>query len=640
MFVFAALVLGAETLAPIQVKESRLPGTPAALVSEFQGEAVTLDPRGETSLVRVLSRSTSLYALRAGSDSSPAPFSVRGQDPTQTRYYLNGVPLTDAQFHSSPVSWFPADAVGSVDVFAEGTPAQLGGDGLGGAIALNLSSPRQASTWAGARLGSFGARRLFAKASTSNPLGFSLFVEGQLAREDYPYRYDGGTPLVASDDTTVLRQHNGQRSFAVLPQLEIRPGAHSRLELFGFHTSRSHEVPGPTGLPLHGLLDIRYSLMGARFSSRQMGVGDWSVLGYGWALGQNFSADRELNALQIQNSSSQAYGARFHLDQEWGGLAVQWSGGMHGDKALLSTSYESLSASRTLIPIGLSAQWQWVPQLRLKAATLVQRASYRGLSSREEWGASFRLGADWIPTSADRIHGLLGHFFRFPSLVELYGSPAALIANPGLKSERAWKAELGWQKRWVPSDSWMQKAEASLILSAALADELITLIPNSQQSYSAQNTGSSLILSPEAGLLIDVSPLLFRLNGTGLFAQNISDSAIYYGKQLPLRPSFRSGAEVEWSRSQWKVAYAIQTTGPLFMDAANTKQVGTYWEHSLWGSWQTSGFGMWLVELRNITDSTTVAGNDWGFFLNQNSTGVAGFPAPGRRVYLTWKYEI
>jgi outer membrane cobalamin receptor len=248
---------------------------------------------------------------------------------------------------------------------------------------------------------------------------------------------------------------------------------------------------------------------------------------------------------------------------------------------------------------------------------------------------------EWAPHARTRVRAGVGRYYRAPSLTELFGSPSTIAPSPALQEEHAWKAEVGWDARF-PIKHWLwRETQASFTLSGAWAENQISLVPNSQMSFVAQNIGRSRVISPEAGFETGLGEALsVRANAAILWTENLSDSPMYRGKALPLRPAYRGGFEAEWNRRGWRVTYSLQATGAMFADSAGSRALGAFWEHGLWASWESKRWGTWILEGRNLTDAMTVAGTDWNFVLNQNTTGLAGYPAPGRRIYFTWRYEL
>ncbi len=644
-FLIATLACAEESvapapLAPVIVEDERPVGSPAHQSGEFSGRHVAVDRFGESSLSRILGRRTAIFAQKTGGDESVTGFQMRGQDAAQSRYFLESIPLTDAQHHAAQVGWFSVEALQGLDIYPEGTPSILGGDGLGGAVVLRLPPPGFGASAIGGRVGSFASRRLFARAAVRNPLPLSLLADFQASREDFIYRDVAGTPLIPYDDSWRRRDHNGFRSLAILPQLRLwRQGA-NHLDWIGFHTLRRNEVPGPVGMPQKGLLDQRYHL-GALDAHGVASQGwEWRATAYAWSHAQQFQAPPELEALLLTGSQTDAAGVRLVASRN-ATESSSWEAslGVQRDQSTVSNRVSETRGVRWGMPIGITSRQSIGRNWVLKPAASLQSYFYSGGIEKQTAIFSPRLGLDYLYRGG-RLRALVGRYERAPSLMELFGAPSTVAANPQLANERSVKFEAGWDGRWSPRGALLREAQASMTFSAAFNNDLIVLVPNSQWSYVGQNIGKSHILAQEvaaeAGLARSWS---VRTSGILLWTRNLSNAAAYFEKRLPMRPDYRAGFEVEWAHGNWKLAYALQGTGPLFIDAANAKRIAAFWEHGLWGSWN-SPVGAWTLELRNLTDALTVSSSDWNFNLVQNTTGLAGFPSPGRRVYLTWRYEI
>ncbi len=627
-------------LAPVIVESDRPPGNPAQQSSEFVGGHVPVDRNGESHLTRVLGRRTAVFAQRTGGDESVTGFQIRGQDAAQSRYFLESIPLTDAQHHAAQIGWFPVEALGGMDLYPEGTPAILGGDGLGGAVVLRLAPPGFGPSAFGGRVGSFGSRRLFARAAVTAPFPVSVLADGQQSREDFVYRDVAGTPLIPSDDTWARRDHNGYRAFTVLPQARAWRRGADHIDVMSFHTLRRNEIAGPVGLPQNGLLNQQFHLAAMDGTWRVSPAWDWRVGAYAWGHDQAFDAPVEMRALFLTRSQTNAVGGRVTLgyggDQANGGEA---SFGIQRDQSLVGNGVGEVSGRRWSLPFGVSARQALGSGWILKPAMTLQGFLYSGGVERQVAMISPRIGVE-KKLSRGRLRAVLGRYERAPSLLELFGAPSTVAANRTLANERSLKMELGGDGRFAFFETWVREIQVSATFSAAFNDDLIVFIPNSQWNYVAQNLGRSRILSPEVATEVHVGRGgILRASAAWLWTRNLSEASAYRGKHLPMRPDYRTGVEAEWGGRTWKVAYSLQGTGPLYADAVNARRIAAFWEHSVWGKWD-SPLGMWTLELRNLTDALTVNSSDWNFTMIQNTTGLAGFPSPGRRVYVSWRYEI
>ncbi len=630
---YPAFVWPAETvLDPVRIQEGRVLNPRPVDSTEFPGRSLAVEPEGESSLTRLLSRSLGVSVQKNGGDESFGGAVLRGQDPVQSRTFLNAIPMTDALFNQSNLGWIPVEALERVDLFPEGIPALYGGDGLGGAIALTLLPPEAGRSFVGSRVGSLGAARVFGRAATG---GASVFLEASRATEDFWYRDSNSTPLFPNDDVMRQRTHNGQQHFSVIPQATLLKNRSGRIDAMSFHTVRKNEVPGAVGVENGGELQTSFhlaALQGEHPLGAESSVG-WTAFG---SLGSSeFKGATELAALQTGGARTvqAGVGSRYSLVPAAGPVALQLSASAYGEGAeIFSIGSQLLQVRRVTLPMGVSAVVRPSKQWTLKPAVFVQAETSRPLAD-----VSPRVAIEWALGKNTQVRALGGRFFRFPTLSETHGAPSRIAPNLALRPERAWKAEVGLDTQARLSELL---AEFSATLSAAVAEDLIVLQSHSQSSFIAQNVGLSQIVSPEVGIQLLQGNWLLKLQGSGLFAENLTPVPAYFGKWLPMRPRFRGGLEAEWKNGPWKVSYSLQATGPLFADSANSRLVGSYFEHSVWGSWSTKGLGVWLLELRNLTDATMVAGQEWDFSLNQNVTGLSGFPSPGRRLFLTWRMTL
>ncbi len=629
------------SLAPIVVTEELPARVGPSEAGEFSGKSVVVDTRGESSLSRVLSRQTGVFVQRTGADDSHSGVQLRGQDPAQTRYFLEGVPLTDALFQSANLAWFPAEAIYSVDLFPEGTPAVLGADGLGGALSLRLPIVEERS-FLGARLGSFGTRRAFGRLAVPSPLKAAVFLDAHVAAENFPYRDTAGTPFFPSDDRIVSRDHNAQKSITILPKIRWWQKGASYSDAFSFHTLRHSEIPGAVGLPMRGNLEANFHLLANKSLLHLTGAQSLEGLFWGWQQSQDFRASApDLNALQISSSVTQSAGTRWTLRHE-AEASFEGSVGLSTDKTrLVAGSGGVVEANKTSVPIAGALQWNIANEIRVKPAVVAQLSRLSSEFQRDSFTVSPRIGLDWAVHARQKVRASLGLFHRVPSLYELHGSATTLSANPRLQNEQAWKAEVGWDARWSSSDSIWKDVRASATLSASLAENLIALVPNSQMSFIAQNIGRSRIVSPEVGLEMRFGEgWSTRTQVAWLFTENLSRVAAYQGNALPMRPFYRGGVELDWGKGAWRITYSLQATGSMYADLANARALGSYLEHGAWASWQKAGWGVWMLEVRNMADVLSVPGQEWDFGVDQYTNGTTGFPSPGRRVYFTWRCEI
>jgi len=617
----AGLGAAPDELPEIRVRASRVGNAAADAAGEVPGIRTRVSPN--ESLSRALASTPALVATLPGGESAVPVWRMRGMDPHQTRFFLDGFALTGAGFHASPAAWLPSGALGAAEIYPDAAPAAWGADGLGGAVNLVPS----ASTAVGARAGSFGYLEIDGS-SRWHP-DASVHLRYARSREDFPYRDDAGTPLDPSDDRWLRRAHNGFQRVSILPRGTLFVSGSDRISALGWLSLGELAVPGPTREPAAADLRHAFLLAGlkheysrdrARIETRLQGRwshDELSVSGNSPLPGRN----RE-TAAGVHSRAEIARG-----DITWiPGLGAGW------DSLTIESPLASRTAGRIEIPLGIAAIVPAGP-VELRPAVL---ASYYSYSDENHWLASPRLVAQARAGAFD--FGLTAaRLFRAPSLVERHGSPAGLAANPALVPETAWKvgASADWGNHTRGGTRRMGAA-----LSSTWAKDLVAYASASPWTQRAVNIGSATVVSAELMAEGEIGPGLRTRAGLGwLHAINTTGLAGQSGKRLPYRPAYAWNTTIEWQHGKLRLGYRLDGTGPLFTDLINDLQVGGIVLHSASAGWD-SDWGSWTLEAENLSDVASVGARWGGAELTVNHSAYPGYPAPGRRVYLRWRYSL
>lgn len=622
----------ADVISPVIVTDDRPAGTSATRASEFSGAALTFD-KTPLDLASVLASQPSVFAPASGYEAGFHTLQVRGQSGTQNRAFLEGIPLQDNQFSSSAAHWMAPQALGGADFFAEGPPAYFGSDGWGGTLNLKLRAPELTSPRLAVRLGSFGEQRALGQVADASG-GWAIAVEAARAREDFAFWNNAGTPFFAHDDFTDVRRHNGWHALSVLPQWQTDWGHGQRARVFGFLTLRGNELPGAVSGVGEGELTTRFGL-GAADYRVVAGNTEWTLQAYYLRLTQIFQGPRAaFRSFLLNESDGQTAGARAAFVRagkwEWEGAAgVQWD---HAEQT--SDALQSTMGQRAVVPLSWAlrrelGRWSW------QGALVGQTAFAQARSPSAHF--SPRLGVQWEPAAGHRWRAHVGSFFRLPALSESFGSPARVSANPDLRPEYAWKAELGWDSSWGPVD---RRVQASLTFSAAWMRDAIVLAADSVGAYRYANIQASRVVYAEAATRWNLARG-WSCAGSASWVQAVDASvSIYAGRTLPFRPQLRTQAELTWNPGRWAVGYRWRFHGGFFSDPANAQWTGSASQHGVHVAWRPHGWGMFSLDLINLTDSAAVSSSEWGYVLTQNASGLSGFPVPGRRVVVAWQSDL
>ncbi len=125
-----------------------------------------------------------------------------------------------------------------------------------------------------------------------------------------------------------------------------------------------------------------------------------------------------------------------------------------------------------------------------------------------------------------------------------------------------------------------------------------------------------------------------------MMAQNQSPVAYWVGRELPYRPRWRGEGRLGWSSGHFRLGYQLTVWGELYEDLVNSKRRQSVIEHGAQAAWDSATWGDWQLEAANLGDVLTVDAAVGAFRTVENTTGYLGYPGPGRRLYLSWRYPL
>jgi outer membrane receptor protein involved in Fe transport len=523
-----------------------------------------------------------------------------------------------------------------------------------------LSEPGKAAPAAfTGRAGSFGYLRAASDARAGSRLVAHLdYVQSD---ENFTYYDDNGTPFTTEDDADVTREHNRFRRVTFLPRAALYRSDEQRLDLFSLDTYGDTQVPGPVDIPTDAKLTELFSLSALHHRWQPGEAWVLDSVAYGRYHAQhliNQSADLS-PGLPDSSAKDWALGLRTHLRfPDVIGVRTEATLGMISDRYSVEASNapeDRATKSRLQVPMGISLSVPVAGRAVVFKPALLGHfyhygidgsSGYRGTAfaaapSRDYWLASPRLGMTSSPFTFLRLRATVGSYYRAPSLFELYGDPTGVTPSRDLTYERAWKGDVGADLQWRRPASWCEAVRVSYTFALSRAHNLIDYVQNSQQTRVAMNVGESRILTHEVALEARaVGGVGMRAGFALLGTRNLSDVAYLNGKELPGRPSYRAAMDFNFERGRLRANYGMTFYGPSYWDLANQRRLSSTVEHHLSASLDLSALGAVGLEIRNLTDVTTADTTMGNQVTTDNTTGYLGYPAPGRRVYLTWKYAL
>jgi iron complex outermembrane recepter protein len=637
-------------LAPIEIAEDRLSGR--TLDGDPEGGLppgglrVEMQNNHTGSISRDLSQSIGLSFARWGTDEAAQMVSLRGHDPHQTRFFINGFPVADAGGTGMDTRWLQPRWLSHAQVLPQGDPSKLWHEALGGAINLNTDFADEGNSKNSIRAvgGSFGTRALGAGIRQKT---FGLQVDARLSQDNFAFRDAGGTLWDLSDDAWAERQNNGWWRVSLLPWAKLAIGS-STAKIFWLGGWEGREVPGQVGTLGSQNWAEQFHLVGLSWNSPPT---DWTVDGYiryRDSRLSNLAASRSTSFAGVPGESREfAGGLRANrlvkLTPSWKLRAILGADQQSIENRILvgNVSFAQGQKQSVMATLVLQSQWPFENNLLLPLewngfSPVVGRLGYSGQPARQ----LLLLSPRWnfvVPLAPMKLHGAAGFVQRAPGLTDLFGDSRGLSPNPALAAESAWKSEVGlsWAGR-VKSGQW-------LVTTTSSWDEnrdLLVRVSSGPNSAVVQNIGRSRIVSQElATKFTSVSGWTSEVAGQYLYSQNLSDVVYQKGRDLPFRPRIRARCDVEKRWGNWSAGYLWQWQSGFFADSVGAKSVHAFQEHSLRARYLNRALGEWIVEMNNLFDTTVVGAEILGQSVQSAPTGLAGFPYPGRRIYVTWNYD-
>lgn len=635
-----------KVLEEIEVKGTRL-NSKSTQISEGTDETVEINHETGETPVKALQKTPGIW-IQQGSQESMARITIKGQVGNENRYFLEGVALTDGQYHSDFLFLVPAQYIGGADVYSDGAPVGLNADGLGGAIDLHVvrfKSPKVA-----AKSGSYG----FIEITGSSPVlpkergGIGLSVSR--SNENFNFFDDGGTPLNSSDDKINNREHNSFLKLSLAPSLVLLSSSNHNLKYFGINSFRKLEVPGAVSIPFYGALDQWFHLSAVKDTLWLFPELKNETTAFVRINRENFKKE-SAQTTKNQPSITEAFWKSFTIKNQVQAFSLMPAVAEQAvslnyevyDLSYLEWDKKKLQNSKFDIPFSLGLKFP-LASLTIKPAVLAQYTKYIKEDAPSYALYSPRLGLEWRePLDFKNIifSGVAGKYFRMPSMSELFGNGYYLAPSNSLEPETANKIGLGlmWQQQLI--SQWIKHIKMGYNFSLAQSKNLIVYTQNSQSSQIATNLGSALVANQDLFLELNLARQISSLSAFNLCSgKNTSEIPYYFGKQVPNLPAWLIKQRID---SQWgwvTASYQLSWIGERYWDLANTKKLSSTLEHSAWVNYQYSKNGKVQLELINLTDEYVAKSSVSGFTTLDNTTGLGGYPAPGRRVYLSWLYDF
>ncbi len=194
----------------------------------------------------LLARAAGFQVRRYGAVGAAAVPSLRGSTGAQVRFFLDGMPLNDAQNGVFGLDRIPLDRLEAIEIHRGVVPTGLGGIGGSGAVNFLTQTEDEGLDFL-AHTGSFGELAGRVAAGLANAGGTRsgvLMVHGRRADNDFSYSDHNQTFFNAADDTVRTRENAWINQWGAWAAGSWETG-HLVSRLTAGHDRRDGGRPGP-----------------------------------------------------------------------------------------------------------------------------------------------------------------------------------------------------------------------------------------------------------------------------------------------------------------------------------------------------------------------------------------------------------
>ncbi len=585
---------------------------------------------------------------RLGGPVSTTTVSQRGAGGRAVAVTLDGVPLNPDGLSAVDLSELPLGFVSRAEVWRALPPTSMGDSGLGGLVALR-AGPGVA---AHGSVGSFGSGR--GGVAFSGTRGrFDGVGALDVAGTAGAFRYldDAGTRFVVVDDRIVPRTNaDALRGASLLrgrwdgPRVDV--GALS-LGLL-----RAEGLPGPVGNPA---ADARLRT-GRHLGVVDVGVdaGKARVTVTAWQLARVVALEDALGEVGVgatqQTDTTHTAGVRASAVARLGPVAVGGRVAARADtfsRRLRGPGEPVVAVVRPTVEGAVWAGWTPWSWLELDGGVTLRWVG------PDTWAALPRASVTARPVPWLAVRAAVGLGFRPPDLLEVYGNQGFMAGNNDLQPERGTSIDLGLA---VAPMSVARTPLGPVTLGGELAGfvgwhrDLIVYVQNSQRTVVPVNADAARLAGVEGAVALDVAGVLSHRLAWGFLDPRAVDPAEGLdGRWLPNQPRWRLTARTTVDAADTvAVGHGLRHLGPTFADRVNLDPLPARTVHDVWLRVRPApGWPVVELALRNVADrlAADVAANPLAadaaeaVQARQPVTDAAGYPLPGRSVWLTLSWS-
>lgn len=593
----------------------------------------------DRSIGELLSKEPGINIRRFGTEGSLSLITIRGANPSQTEFFLEGVPISLSPYSTLNIEDLPLQGIGRVEVAKEFIPSEFSTASIGGIV--NIVLPDKGIPAFHYLRGEFSSFKTFRGTGYSirNNLSQSYFFYLDIFHTDGDFKYENsnGTPFNPYDDYISNRRNNRTDRIDFLAKYTYHPsGLISGISITSNLFLKEQGIAGT---------DLLQSEKSSLKEKRGFFVGEMKLEDERFLLA--FQPFIGLQEEVFSDPDGEIGLLNEEVEQDFLLWGMRARGSLKGFKRLkpsFSLIYSKSSWESTYIKpftssfpaqrnefrtscdlgFGLSKKIFIVPQILIYFLKTEGKGGLLYLE-REEEISSYHFA--FMPSLSTILkfshHSLvisLGRYVRIPSFFELLGDRGVWMGNPKLKPEEGIKTSVDWKGDFKPLSS-------SVGFFYKKVKDLISYTQNSQWTFIAENISSASIFGFEGSFSRSFRFIRTGLNYTYLWTRD--NGEIYYlkGKKLPLQPSYELYYFLDFDFLKgFSLKYELVLQGETFFDRANMRKMGLRTSQSLYLT-------------KKITKGVRIHGYVENI-LDEKQLDIYSIPLPGRRFGVKVEGEI
>ncbi len=488
---------------------------------------------------------------------------IRGATAAQTPIYLAGIRLNDDVGGTADLSLIPLWLVRRVEIYRSHAP--LAGDqlGIGGAIFFEPRRPKKTEVGAGAMVGSFGARALWAEGAVGDDEACVLVgARGEAARNDYGFVNDWGARFEPGQFRPDRRTNADAQTIDAWAMGSLRLGEKGRADFIANDVEREQGLPGLIFPNTAARASLQRRLAGLT-AQVPCANGGCELVTTSSAVVSHVAYDDPFHEVGLGTTALDQDATRVE-DSLLVRLALSdrlaIAPVVRGSVERLNiagVNFTPVHAQRIFSRMALQGEWAASDDVELRALASAE-CNGTSLDGRPPWTApgdaagptngsaacnrfqpSGRIGAQ-IGHAPLTLLANVGRYARMPTLSELYGLSGAVRGNTALDVETGISAEIGVRTS-APSTSDLAGLAADLFGFVRKVNDLIAY-EGSTRYIVPFNVGSARVAGLELLTSYRAAPFaLFELSATWLDPRNTSprrpvNDLLPYRSRLTLVP--------------------------------------------------------------------------------------------------------